>query len=237
MRVRLRHGSARAPGVVRLVSRLVACAMVLAVSSPAPPACAEARAQASSAASPDASAEEARRAYRAGQLAADRAQSRRAYQRGITLARAALARNPDEPGALLWLAANLGGEALTHGKLHALGVIGEIERTLLRLEQQSPTYDHAAAARALGRLYQKAPAFISVGSSAKAATFLEIALARAPEFPGNWAFVADFYAEQRDCARALPLAQRLRAAPNLDAYGFDAREWREIAARVLTDCH
>jgi hypothetical protein len=181
-------------------------------------------------------AEEAQRAYRAGQVAPDRDQSRREYQRGIMLARAVLAGDPNDPGALLWLAANLGGEALTHGKLHALGVIGEIESTLLRLEQQSPTYDHAAAARSLGRLYHKAPAFISVGSSKKAAEFLDRALARAPEFPGNWAFAADFYAEKRDCARALPLAQRLRAAPNLGQYGFDAREWQEIAARVLADC-
>jgi hypothetical protein len=181
-------------------------------------------------------ADEAQRAYRAGQVAPDRDQSRREYQRGIGLARAALARDPRDPGALLWLAANLGGEALTHGKLYALGVIGEIETTLLLLEAQSPGYDHAAAARALGRLYHKAPAIISVGSGKKAAAFLEKALARAPDFPGNWAFAADFYGERRDCARALPLAQRVGAAPHLDAYGFDAIEWREIAARVVADC-
>jgi tetratricopeptide (TPR) repeat protein len=180
--------------------------------------------------------EEARRAYRAGQTAGDGEQSRREYQRGIAQARAALARDHNDPGGLLWLAANLGGEALTHGKLHALGVIGEIERTLLRLDQQSPGYDHAAGARALGRLYDKAPALISVGSRAKAAAYLGKALARAPDFPGNWAFAADFYAGQGDCARALPLAQRLRAAPNLETYGFDAAEWREIAARVLASC-
>jgi tetratricopeptide (TPR) repeat protein len=136
----------------------------------------------------------------------------------------------------LWLAANLGGEALSHGKLHALGAIGEIEGTLLRLDQRYPDYDSAAASRALGRLYHKAPAWISVGDNKKAATYLEKALARAPEFPGNWAFAADFYDERHDCARALPLARRLVAAPRLDSYGFDAREWREIAARVQADC-
>src|SRR6185436_823574 len=47
----------------------------------------------------------------------------------------------------------LGSEALTHGKLYALRVIGDIERTLLRLEQIAPDYDEAAASRALGRLY------------------------------------------------------------------------------------
>lgn len=183
-----------------------------------------------------ASAEEARQAYRAGQVAADREQSRSAYQHGIAVAREVLARAPDDPGALLWLAANLGGEALTHGRLHALGAIGEIERTLLRLEQRDPGYDHAAAARVLGRLYHKAPSIISVGDNQKAATYLGKALARAPDFPGNWAFAADFYAERRDCERALPLARRLAATPQLENYGFDAREWRQIAGRVLADC-
>ena len=73
----------------------------------------------------------------------------------------------------MWLAANLGGEALTHGKLQALGVVDEVERTLLRLNQVSPGYNHAAASRALGRLYQKAPSIISVGNSKKAADYLE----------------------------------------------------------------
>lgn len=181
-------------------------------------------------------AEGARLAYRAAQVAPDRDQSRRDYQRGIAFARAALARDPNDPGGLLWLAANLGGEALTHGKLQALGVVGEVEHALLRLDQVDPGYDHAAASRALGRLYQKAPSIISVGSSKKAGEYLERALARAPDFPGNWAYAADFYAEQGDCGRALPLAQRLRAAPDLDRHGLDAREWRDLATHVLTRC-
>jgi len=181
-------------------------------------------------------AEGARLAYRAAQVEPDRDESRRDYQRGIALARTALARDPNDPGGLLWLAANLGGEALTHGKVHALGVVDEVERTLLRLDQVSPGYDHAAASRALGRLYQKAPSIISVGNSKKAADYLERALVRAPDFPGNWVYAADFYAEQGDCGRALPLAQRLRAATDLDRYGIDAREWRDLAARVLARC-
>jgi tetratricopeptide (TPR) repeat protein len=184
-----------------------------------------------------ASGDDAHQAYLAGRRAAGESdEGRRYYQQGIALARQALTRDPDDPAGLLWLAANLGGEALTHGKLYALRVIGEIESTLLRLEQHHPMYDRAAAARALGRLYHKAPAIISVGSNAKAADYLGKALERAPAFPGNWAFAADFYADRRDCRRALPLAYRLRAATDLDGYGPDAAEWREIAARVLDDC-
>jgi tetratricopeptide (TPR) repeat protein len=233
------RGSRRAGALVLSLSLVLSSSLALLLSLGVRPARAQAqstRPVAAAAGAGAVSGDDARRAYRAGQAAGDREQSRREYQRGITLARAALVRNPNDPGALLWLAANLGGEALTHGKLHALGVIGEIESTLLRLEQQSPNYDHAAGARALGRLYQKAPAIISVGSSKKAAAYLEKALARAPEFPGNLAFAADFYAERRDCGRALPLAQRLNATTNLDTYGFDAGEWRAIGARVLADC-
>ncbi len=193
-------------------------------------------ASAAIAGSPSAMGQAAERAYRAGQTAGDSGEARRRYQEGIALARQALARDPHDPAALLWLAGNLGAEALTHGKLYALGVISEIEQTLLRLEHDDPAYDHAAAARVLGRLYHKAPAFISVGSSRKAAAFLEEAMTRAPEFPGNWAFAADFYLDRHECARARPLAERLRAARDLDRYGVDAREWREIAAHVADDC-
>ena len=92
---------------------------------------------------------------------------------------------PDDPGALLWLAANLAGEALTHGRLFALRVIPQIESTLLRLEQSTPTYDHAAAARALANLYWKAPAFISVGSSTKATRYFRWPSAGLPTSRGT----------------------------------------------------
>jgi tetratricopeptide (TPR) repeat protein len=175
-------------------------------------------------------------AYRAGKAAADEDVARGNYQRGIDLARQTLARAPDQPDALLWLAANLAGEALTHSKLHALKVIPEIERTLLRLEQVAPLHDHAAAARALANLYWKAPAVISVGSSKKAAAYFDLALRRAPDFPGNQALAAAFYASERDCGRATPLATAVMAHRDLDSFGPDAAEWRQLARDVLRDC-
>lgn len=183
-----------------------------------------------------ASGDDARRAYRAGQAAASKSEQRRHHAAGVALAREALRKDPRDPAALLWLAANLGAEALTHGKLYALRVIGEIERTLLELERLHPLYDHAAAARSLGRLYHKAPAVISVGSNEKAALYLGRALARAPEFPGNQAFAAELYADRGDCRAALPLARRVLATPRLEAFGPDAKEWREIAADVIDEC-
>lgn len=176
------------------------------------------------------------RAYRDGKAAGDERAARAHFQRGVDLARGELARSPDAPDALLWLAANLAEEALTHGKFHALRVIPEVEATLLHLEQVDPAYDHAAAARALGNLYWKAPAVISIGSSRKAERYFQLALARAPDFPGNQAMAAAYFASSRDCARARPLARAVADRADLDRLGPDAREWRELAAGVLRDC-
>lgn len=177
------------------------------------------------------------RAYRAGQLAAEDSTAARAhFQRGIDLARARLRERPDAPEALLWLAANLAAEALTHGKLRALRAIPEIEQTLLRLEQLEPEYDHAAAARALGNLYWKAPSIISVGSSRRAEEYFGRALARAPTYPGNQALAAAFFSDRRDCARARPLAKAVISRDDLQAFGPDAPEWRRLALEVQRDC-
>ncbi len=176
-------------------------------------------------------------AYRAGKAASDDDDvARVSYRRGIDLARGVLGASPDDPDALLWLAANLAGEALTHGRVFALKVIPEIEATLLHLERAHAAHDHAAAARALANLYWKAPAFISVGSSKKAAEYFSLALARAPEFPGNQALAAAFFASDRDCARARPLARAVAARSDLATFGPDAAEWLELARGVLRDC-
>jgi len=181
-------------------------------------------------------ASQAETSYRLGKAAATDREARAQYQRGIDSARSVLAASADEPGALLWLAANLAGEALTHGKVFALGVIPEIESTLLRLEQTSPLYDHAAAARSLANLYWKAPALISVGSSKKAAALFKQALARAPDFPGNQAMAAAFFADQGDCAQARTLAAAVEARADLETFGPDAAEWRRLARAALQDC-
>ena len=175
-------------------------------------------------------------AYRTGKALADDKEARRHFQRGIDLARDILNAAPDEPGALLWLAANLAGEALSHGRVFALGVIPEIETTLLRLERLHPTYDRAAGARALANLYWKAPALISVGSARKAADYFRRALERAPSFPGNQAMAAAFFADQGDCDKAKPLAQAVVARTDLRTFGPDATEWGQLARQALRDC-
>jgi len=175
-------------------------------------------------------------AYRAGRANDGGDAARAHYRRGIDLARDVLRGSPDDPDALLWLAANLGGEALTHGKLYALKVIPEIEGTLLHLDRVAPTHDSAAGARALANLYWKAPAIISVGSSKKAAAYFQLALQRAPSYPGNQAMAAAFFADSGDCARARPLAQAVVSRGDLEGFGVDAAEWRALAGEALEDC-
>lgn len=176
--------------------------------------------------------------YRAGKSAldGDDLRARAHFQLGIDRARGVLSTTPDAPGALLWLAANLAGEALTHGRIFALRVIPEIEASLLHLERTQPLYDHAAAARALGNLYWKAPAVISVGSSRQAARYFALALQRAPDFPGNQAMSAAFFASHGDCARACPLAAAVLARSDLERLSPDAGEWRQLAGAALRDC-
>jgi hypothetical protein len=178
----------------------------------------------------------AEQAYRAGKAASGDDQARRHYQRGIDVAREALRAAPDDPAALLWLAANLAAEALTHGRFRALARIPEIESTLLRLEALHPGYDHAAGARSLANLYWKAPALISIGSSKKAAVYFQLALERAGDFPGNQAMAAAFWVDYRDCGRARPLALAVASRSDLDRFGPDAAEWRALARAALRDC-
>lgn len=179
-----------------------------------------------------AAADSGRAAYKAGKRATSSAERRRHFSAGMAAARARLATNPDDPEGLLWLAANLGSEALERGKLAALNVIDEMERVLLRLEAVAPNHDHAAGARSLARLYHKAPPFISVGSKKKARMYWELALARAGDYPPNQVLAADFFESDGQKDRARELAARYLAHPVPLAESPEAAEWLEIATRI-----
>jgi hypothetical protein len=174
---------------------------------------------------------EARAAYLAGKRAVD-GQRRPHFAAGVAAARVRLAERPDDPEGLLWLAANLGAEALERGKLSALKVLPEMERLLLALEARAPGYDHAAAARTLARLYHKAPAFISIGSMKKARQYWERALERAGDYPPNLVLAADFFADDGERQRAAGLAARYLERPIAESDNPEAAEWRQIAERL-----
>jgi hypothetical protein len=174
----------------------------------------------------------ARVAYLAGKRATKSDERRRHFQAGIEAARARLAADPNAPDGLLWLAANLGSEALERGRLKALGVVKEMEALLLKLEAVAPDYDHAAGARTLARLYHKAPSIISIGSMKRSREFWERALERAGDYPANLVLAADFFDADGDEARAKALALRYLQHPVAAADEPDAAEWGEIAARI-----
>jgi hypothetical protein len=176
-----------------------------------------------------------RAAYFAGKRAPTTAERKRQFGAGIEQARQRLAARPDDPEGLLWLAANMGAEALERGKLTALGVLGEMERLLLRLEAVAPTHDHAAAARTLARLYHKAPAFISIGSMKKARQYWEKALSRAGDYPPNLILAADFFDDDGQDERARALARRYLAHPVTVSENPEAGEWMQIARDLLGD--
>lgn len=177
----------------------------------------------------------AREAYQAGQAAREGKMRRALFTRGMELARARLARQADDPEGLYWLALNLGAEALERGKLSALPVVPRMEQLLLTLDQANPSFEHAGAARVLGRLYHLAPAVISVGSNAKAKQFLLRAVALAPDHPGNLAFAADFLLDHGDRVQARRLAERCLDHLHTRDFGRDANEWSELAHHVIEE--
>ena len=192
-----------------------------------------ASAQAPGAGGPVAQGETAESSYRLGRAAKISSERQRHFREGMSRAQACLAGHPEDPEGLYWLAVNTGAEALERGRLQALPALPEMERLLLRCHAVSPSYEHAGPARVLGRLYQKAPAVISIGSSKKARQWLETALATAPDFPGNLAFAADFLSNQGEPQRADGLARKCLALLTGRDYGPDGEEWRTVAMEVL----
>jgi hypothetical protein len=179
-----------------------------------------------------ANADDARAAYAAGRAAQDREARKAYFAQGMAIAKARLAGNPDDAEGLYWLAVNMGAEALERGKLAALPVVPRMEALLLRLDQVAPRYEDAGAARVLGRLYQEAPAVISVGSTKQARRFLDRAMQLAPNHPGNLAFAADFQLDHGDRALARAYAERCLRALAGKTLGPEEREWFDLAQRV-----
>jgi hypothetical protein len=184
-------------------------------------------------AAPSSAADSARTAYMAGRIATDRDTRRNHFARGMALAQSRLDTNPNDAEGLYWLAVNMGAEALERGKLAALPVVPRMEALLLHLDQVSPSYEDAGAARVLGRLYQEAPAVISVGSNKQARRFLNRAMSIAPNHPGNLAFAADFQEEHGDPGLARRYASRCLQVLGGKTLGPEEREWADLAKAVL----
>lgn len=118
------------------------------------------------------------------------------FEKGLAEAEAALAAKSDDWEAVFWWGANKGSIADIDRGLSALKTIKTIEEKMIEMKENQPDYGFAGPNRVLGKIYQNAPRFISVGSSSKAEKALKNAFERFPNFPGNAIALAEFYEDE-----------------------------------------
>ena len=179
--------------------------------------------------------QESRILYYSGQYAVGKEQKKKLFEEGLKLGEEARKHKPEDPASTLWWTANLGSLAEIEKGSFGLKAVSKIESGLLELKKTHPEYEHAAADRVLGRIYHRAPSFISIGSSRKAQQHLREALAKFPDFPGNQAFLAEFLAEEGGKDEASRLALALLKSPELKKYTWDAPLWKQTALKVLQE--
>ena len=168
-----------------------------------------------------------------GRTLSNDAEKEKVFTEGRLLAAKARQAEATNPGAILWWTANEGNIAAIHKDFSALKSIGQIEKTLLLLKEIDPGYEYAAADRALARIYQEAPPFISIGSRRKSNEHYRAALQKAPDYPGNQIAFANFLLQQGEREQAMILARKVRSSEKLKDFPFDAPEWIENAERIL----
>jgi tetratricopeptide (TPR) repeat protein len=176
---------------------------------------------------------ESRLLYFLAETTPDGAERERYHQEGLALAERALAVDPDAPAGLLWWSAHRGSQATVLNPFAAVRIAQEVEVALLRLRAAHPDYDHAAADRALGHLYQVAPRGVSVGSLEKAGQHLRAALERDAAFPANALAYAQLLSQARDCEQARVWATRVLRSPELGSYPLERAGWVRQAQKVL----
>lgn len=185
-----------------------------------------------SAPSPQRHAEEAKILFFLGRVASEEGEKARRFEEGVRVGEEARRAAPKLPQAVYWWGANLGAQADLDHNLSSLAKVRKLEKALLELRTTDPELEHAGPDRALGRLYQKAPSVVSIGSSKKAGEHLREALRRFPGFPGNLAYLSDFLLDQGERAEARALAQRVLDSPELAKHPVEALEWTDLARNV-----
>lgn len=161
------------------------------------------------------------------------------FEQGEKNAEAALDLKADEPVALFWWIANKGTLADISRSVTALRIIKIIEDKLLLIGEKDPNYGFAGAYRVLGKIYDKAPRFISIGSSSKAEKYLKKAIEKFPDFPGNIIALAEFYDgdDQKEEAKKLILpliaSQQIQKG-NYGPFNVEKAEWERIVKGLTT---
>ena len=170
---------------------------------------------------------------------AEAASSKRVAERhrqvGRMLAERALSLDPKNLDALVWFVAHRGTMASYLNPYEALKIADELERTLLELRRRAPDHEFAVADRVLGKLYQLAPAVISVGSMEKAKFHYEEALRRWPDYPGNRLFYAEYLLSQDECAKARAVLKGAVTLKTWEQFPLDSPTWARDHARLTRE--
>ncbi|NBY18830.1 hypothetical protein EBQ74_00925 [bacterium] len=159
------------------------------------------------------------------------------FEQGEKNAEAALGIKADEPIALFWWIANKGTLADISRSVTALRIIKMIEDKLILISEKAPDYGYAGAYRVLGKIYDKAPRFISIGSSSKAEKYLKKAVEKFPDFPGNIIALAEFYNDDDQKDEAKKILQPLIESQQIQKgdygpFNVEKAEWEQIVKRL-----
>jgi len=155
------------------------------------------------------------------------------FEQGEKNAETALELKSDEPVALFWWVANAGTLADISRSIGALRTVKIIAEKLILISEKEPDYGFSGAYRVLGKIYEKAPRFISIGSSTKAEQYLKKAYERFPKFPGNIIALAEFYDsddridEAKKILMPLVESQQIQEG-DFGAFNVEKQEWLQL---------
>lgn len=132
---------------------------------------------------------------------------------GKDAAEFAMKQGPDKPEGYYFYISCLGAWSEVNGILDSLGSVKPMIDTAAKGMQVDPDYDDGAFYLVTGRVYQKAPAVISVGNPKKAEQNYKKALEYGPNRRVNYRFYAEFLSENGRKADALQIIQKGLALP------------------------
>lgn len=159
------------------------------------------------------------------------------FESAARLAEKIISTDPKNRAALLAWCAAQGEIAQMANPFRALGLIKPIESRFHALKAIDPAYSGFVADRALGRLYQLAPSFISIGSTEKARVHFQAALAGDPNHPGNQVYWAEFLLAEGDRAEAHKFARMALSNPRLPTSSLERFDWASRANVILEKTH
>jgi tetratricopeptide (TPR) repeat protein len=160
------------------------------------------------------------------------------FERGQESAEKALESEPEDVSALFWWGANRGVLADIKRNLSALKAIKDIEDKLIVIRSKNPDFAFSGADRVLGKIYHKAPGFISIGSTSKAEECLKRAFEKFPKFPGNVITLAEFYEDEGKTEEAKKLILPLLASHQIQngdygSFNVEKWEWEKLANQLV----